>query len=88
MVFNQQIIPSLIFFFILVTFLLDIVLILWGEILSWSLTGVTIISSHLPAWLITRTGRLLHSAKKRVNRLPALVDNPHVMLFNFLVVKT
>ena len=28
----------------------------------------------------TRTGRLLHTAKKRVNRLPALVDNPHVVI--------
>ena len=28
------------FFFILITYLVDIVLILWGEILSWSLMGV------------------------------------------------
>ena len=26
--------------------------------------------------------------EKKVNRLPALVDNAHVMLFNFLVAKT
>ena len=32
--------PKLIFFFILFTYLVDIVLILWGEILSWSLVGV------------------------------------------------
>ena len=49
---------------------------------------LTVISSRLPARPITRTGRLLHTAKKKVNRLPALVDNPHVMLFNFMVAKT
>ena len=37
---DQLIIPKLIFFFILITYLVDIVLILWGEILSWSLMGV------------------------------------------------
>ena len=47
----------------------------------------TVISGHLPAWPITRTGQLLHAAKKKVNRLPTLVDNPHVMLLNFLVAK-
>ena len=31
----------------------------------------------------TRTGRLLHTAKKKVNRLPALVDNPHVVIQPF-----
>ena len=51
-------------------------------------TGTTVISGRLPARPITRTGRLLHTAKEKVNRLPALVDNPHVMLFNFLVAKT
>ena len=40
----------------------------------------TVISGRLPAWPITRTGRLLHTAKKKVNRLPALVDNPHVVI--------
>ena len=49
---------------------------------------ITVISGRLPARPITRIGRLLHTAKKKVNRLPALVDNPHVMLFNFLVAKT
>ena len=48
----------------------------------------TVISGRLPARPITRTGRLLHTAKEKVNRLPALVDNPQVMLFNFLVAKT
>ena len=43
--------------------------------------------------LFTRTADYLHRpivayGKKKVNRLPALVDNPHVMLFNFLVAKT
>ena len=28
----------------------------------------------------TRTGRLLHTAKKKVTRLPALVYNPHVVI--------
>ena len=34
------IIPKFIFFFILITYLVEIVLILLGEILSWSLMGV------------------------------------------------
>ena len=37
---DQLIIPILIFFFILITYLVDIVLILKGEILSWSLMEV------------------------------------------------
>ena len=37
---DQLIIPKLLFFFILVTYLIDILLILWGEILSWSLMGI------------------------------------------------
>ena len=37
---NELIVPKLIFFFILITYLVDIVLILLGEILSWSLMGV------------------------------------------------
>ena len=37
---DQLIIPQFMFFFILITYLVDIVLILWGEILSWSLMGV------------------------------------------------
>ena len=40
LVLHQLIIPQLIFFFFLITCLLDIVLILKGEILSWSLMGV------------------------------------------------
>ena len=40
LVLDQLIIPSLVFFVILITCLLDIVLILEGEILSWSLMGV------------------------------------------------
>ena len=42
--------------------------------------GTTVISGRLPARPITRTGWLLHAAKKKVNRLPALVDNPHVVI--------
>ena len=40
LVLDQLIIPKFIFFFILVTYLVDIVLIFQGEILSWSLMGV------------------------------------------------
>ena len=40
LVLDHLIIPKLIFFFILITYLVDIVLILLGEILSWSLMGV------------------------------------------------
>ena len=42
----QLIIPKLIFFFILITCLVDIVLILLGEILSWSLMGVKGLTFH------------------------------------------
>ena len=40
LVLEQLIIPKLIYLFILITYLVDIVLILTGEILSWSLMGV------------------------------------------------
>ena len=40
LVLDQLIIPKLIFFLILITYLVDIVLILSGEILFWSLMGV------------------------------------------------
>ena len=40
LVLDQLIILKLIFFFILITYLVDIVLISQGEILSWSLMGV------------------------------------------------
>ena len=43
---DQLIIPKLIFFFILITYLVDIVLILLGEILSWSLMGVQGLNGH------------------------------------------
>ena len=39
LVLDQEIILLLTFLFILITWTLDIVLILWGEILSWSLNG-------------------------------------------------
>ena len=42
--------------------------------------SITVISGRLPARPITRTGRLLHTAKKKVNGLPAPVDNPHVVI--------
>ena len=37
---DQLIIPKLLFFFILITYLIDILLILLGEVLSWSLMGI------------------------------------------------
>ena len=37
---DQHIIPRLTFFFILLTYLIDVVLIMLGEIISWSLMGV------------------------------------------------
>ena len=40
LVLDRLIIPKLTFFFILITYLVDIVLILKGEIMSWSLMGV------------------------------------------------
>ena len=49
---DQLIIPKLIFLFILITYLVDIVLILLGEILSWSLMGVkelTLIWTGIPS---------------------------------------
>ena len=42
LVLDQLIIPKLIFFFMLITYLVYILLILWGEILSWSLIGVKV----------------------------------------------
>ena len=42
---DQLIIPLQIFFFVLITCILDIVFILQGEILSWSLIGVKGLSS-------------------------------------------
>ena len=48
---DQLIIPKLIFFFIFITYLIDIVLLLLGEILSWSRMGVKgliiLMNSHL-----------------------------------------
>ena len=48
---DQLIIPKFIFFFILITYLIDIVLLLLGEILSWSHMGVkaliNFMNSHL-----------------------------------------
>ena len=52
---DQLIMPSLIFLFILITCLLDIVLILEGEIQSWSLMGVKGLSSKQKELRITRS---------------------------------
>ena len=40
LILDQLILPKLIFFFILITHLVGFALILWGEILFWSLMGV------------------------------------------------
>ena len=40
LVLDQVIVPKLTFFFILIAYLVDIVLISWGEIISRSLMGV------------------------------------------------
>ena len=47
LVLDQLIIPKLIFYFILITYLVDIVLTLLGEILSWSLMAVKELSNGL-----------------------------------------
>ena len=44
LVLDQSIIPQLLFFFILITCLVDIVLTIQGEILSWSLMGVKVLN--------------------------------------------
>ena len=49
-------------------------------LISYNKNSSTVISGRLPARPITRTGRLLHTAKKKVNGLPAPVDNPHVVI--------
>ena len=41
LVLDQLIIPNMIFFSILITYIVDIALILLGEILSWLLMGMT-----------------------------------------------
>ena len=50
LVLSQLIVPKLIFFLILFTFLFDIVLIWWWEILSWSLMGVKGLKTSV-SWL-------------------------------------
>ena len=47
LVLDQLSIPKLIFFFILITYLVNIALIFQGEILSWSLTGVQGLSDQI-----------------------------------------
>ena len=54
---DQLIIPQLIFFFILITCLLDIVLILLGEIMSWSLIGVKGLRKKVIETLVTSKDR-------------------------------
>ena len=50
LVLDQQFIPKLIFFFIFISYLVDIVPILWGEILSWSLMGVKGLVHRTQGW--------------------------------------
>ena len=55
LIFDQLLIPKWTFFFILITYLVDIVLVLWGEIPSWSLLGVkglTVNSIRTPTLLV------------------------------------
>ena len=47
LVLDQLFIPKLIFFFIFITYLVNIALIFQGEILSWSLTGVQGLSDQI-----------------------------------------
>ena len=47
LVLDQLFIPKLIFFFILITYLVNIALIFQGEILSWSLMGVQGLSDQI-----------------------------------------
>ena len=76
---DQLIIPKLIFFSIPITFLLDIVLILWGEILSWSLMGVKVL--RIECWgviyqrLVNLTTRHNSQAK-----LPWAVENVFILM--------
>ena len=49
-VLDQLITPWLIFFFILITCLFDIILLLWGEILSLSLMGVKGLRTGMVTW--------------------------------------
>ena len=60
---DQLIITQLIFFFILITYLVDIVLILQGEILSWSLMGVKGLKSAIIVYVATFHSSLSLSSK-------------------------
>ena len=50
--------------------------------------AATIISAVYPHGRLPAPADYCIRRKKKVNRVPALVDNPHVMLLNFLVAKT
>ena len=68
---DQLIIPKLIFFFILITYLVDILLILKGEILSWLLMGVKGLRAQPNTGLeiiILRTEHFVKEYKFRVIR--------------------
>ena len=67
LVLDQLIIPWLIFDFILITTLLDIVLILWGEILFWSLLKVQGLKGILELKII------LFAIKKKGKKTPYLM---------------
>ena len=65
-VLDQLIIPKLIFFFMLITYLADVIWILWGEILSWSLIGVKglILGGYLIAILASEAGVQMSQSSK------------------------
>ena len=76
LVLDQLIIPKLIFFFILITYLVDIALMLLGEILSWSLVVVrglrAFVNSTKQLLLATPEWDLRWSGRERVFSTPQL----------------
>ena len=66
LVLDQLIIPKLIFFFILITYLVDVILILWGEILSCSLMGIKglTLGGYLNAILASEAGVQMSQSSK------------------------
>ena len=64
---DQQIIPKLIFIFTLITYLVNLVLILLGEILSWSVMGVKgltvqLVTIHVPLNIVIKNKIILQHA--------------------------
>ena len=63
---DQLIVPKLMVFFILITSLVDIVLILLGEILPWSLMGVKGLTPRSNKLLILLQSNTNRSQKKKL----------------------